>query len=191
MQCAFDGCERNAVSKGYCDKHYRRLLKRGDVNDHGSRKVDDGNAVERFHQKYEIKESGCWLWTGGTRLNNKGVAYPRHWNDYRKSIGAHRFSFELVHGAIPKGMYVCHKCDTPLCVNPDHLFVGTHHDNMHDMVQKKRSFTGRGENKKGLAKLTNQQADQIRNMDISHQKLAAMFGVSATTIGRIKSGESY
>jgi len=60
-----------------------------------------------------------------------------------------------------------------------------------DMVQKKRSFTGRGENKKGLAKLTNQQADQIRKMDISHQKLAVMFGVSATTIGRIKSRESY
>jgi hypothetical protein len=191
MQCAFDGCERDAVSKGYCDKHYRRLLKRGDVNDHGSRKVDDGNAVERFHQKYEIDESGCWLWTGGTRPNSKGVPYPRHWTDDRKSIGAHRFSFELVRGAIPKGMYVCHKCDTPLCVNPDHLFVGTHHDNMRDMVQKKRSFTGRGENKKGLAKLTNQQADQIRKMDISHQKLATMFGVSATTIGRIKSRESY
>jgi DNA-binding transcriptional regulator YiaG len=76
-------------------------------------------------------------------------------------------------------------------VNLDHLFVGTHHDNMRDMVQKKRSFTGRGENKKGLARLTNQQADQIRNMNISHQKLAAMFGVSAATIGRIKSGESY
>lgn len=191
MQCAFDGCERDAVSKGYCDKHYRRLLKRGDVNDHGSRKVDDGNAVERFHRKYEIDESGCWLWIGGTRLNSKGVPYPRHWTDDKKSIGAHRFSFELERGAIPKGMYVCHKCDTPLCVNPDHLFVGTHHDNMRDMVQKKRSFTGRGENKKGLAKLTNQQADQIRKMDISHQKLAVMFGVSATTIGRIKSRESY
>jgi hypothetical protein len=191
MQCAFDGCERNAVSKEYCDKHYRRLLKRGDVNDHGSRKVGDGNAAERFHQKYEIDESGCWLWTGGTRLNSKGVPYPRHWTDDQKSIGAHRFSFELVHGEIPQGMYVCHECDTPLCVNPDHLFVGTHHDNMRDMVQKKRSFTGRGENKKGLAKLTNQQADQIRNMNISHQKLAAMFGVSAATIGRIKSGESY
>ena len=191
MKCAFDGCERDAISKGYCDKHYRRLLKRGDVNDHGSRKVDDGNAVDRFHRKYEIDESGCWLWTGGTRQNSKGVPYPRHWTDDRKSIGAHRFSFELVRGAIPKGMYVCHKCDTPMCVNPDHLFVGTHHDNMHDMVQKKRSFTGRGENKKGRAKLTNKQADQIRKMDISHQKLAVMFGVSATTIGRIKSGESY
>jgi hypothetical protein len=191
MKCAFDGCERDAVSKGYCDKHYRRLLKRGNVNDHGSRKVDDGNAIERFHQKYQIDESGCWLWIGGTRPNSKGVLYPRHWSDDQKSIGAHRFSFELVHGAIPKSMYVCHKCDTPLCVNPDHLFIGTHHDNMNDMVMKKRSFTGRGEDKKGRAKLTNQQADQIRKMNVSHSKIAAMFGVSQTTISRIKRRESY
>ena len=88
-------------------------------------------------------------------------------------------------------MYVCHKCDTPLCVNPDHLFVGTHYDNMQDMVKKRRSFTGRGEDKKGVSKLTNQQADQIRKMDVSHSKLAAMFGVSQTTISRIKRGESY
>jgi len=191
MKCAFIDCDRNAVSKGYCDKHYRRLLKRGDVNDYGSREVAEGNAIERFHKKYEINKSECWIWIAGTRLNSKGVAYPRHWTDDRKSIGAHRFSFELVHGAIPKSMYVCHKCDTPLCVNPDHLFVGTHQDNMRDMVQKRRSFTGRGENKKGRAKLTNQQADQIRKMNISHTKIAALFGVSTTTIGRIKCGESY
>lgn len=191
MKCLFDECERNAEAKGYCDKHYRRLLKRGDVNDHGSRKVDDGNAIERFHKKYEIDESGCWLWTGGTRPNSRGIPYPRHWTDDQKSIGAHRFSFELTLGAIPKGMYVCHKCDTPLCVNPDHLFVGTHNDNMLDMVQKKRSFIGRGENKKGRSKLTNQQAEQIRKMQGSQSEIALMFGVSQTTVGRIKRKESY
>lgn len=191
MKCAFDECERDAVCKGYCDKHYRRVLRRGDVNDYGSRKVAEGDAIERFHQKYEINESGCWMWTGGTRPNSKGVLYPRHWTDDSESIGAHRFSFELVHGAIPQGMYVCHKCDTPLCVNPDHLFLGSHQDNMCDMVAKQRSFTGRGEDKKGRSKLTNQQADQIRKMGMSHSKIAAMFGVSATTIGRIKRKESY
>jgi hypothetical protein len=191
MKCAFDECERNAVCKGYCDKHYRRILRRGDVNDYGSRKVAEGNAIERFHQKYEINESGCWMWTGGTRPNGKGVPYPRHWNDCNKSIGAHRFSFELMHGAIPQGMYVCHKCDIPLCVNPDHLFLGSHQDNMQDMVAKKRSFVGRGENKKGRAKLTNQQADQVKKMEMSQSKIAALFGVSQTTIGRIKRGESY
>lgn len=191
MKCAFIDCDRNAVSKGYCDKHYRRLLKRGNVNDCGSRKVAEGNAINRFHKKYEINESGCWIWIAGTRPNGKGMPYPRHWTDDRKSISAHRFSFELMYGAIPKSMYVCHKCDTPLCVNPYHLFIGTHQDNMRDMVQKKRSFTGRGEDKKGRAKLTNKQADQIRKMNISQSKLAAIFGVSQSTIGRIKRKESY
>ena len=191
MKCAFDGCERDAVSKGYCDKHYRRVLRRGDVNDFGSRKVEDGDAVERFHKKYEINKSGCWIWTAGTSPNGKGVQYPKHWTDDGRSTGAHRFSFQLAHGPIPQSMYVCHKCDTPLCVNPDHLFAGTHKDNMKDMVTKKRSFTGRGEDKKGRAKLTNKQADQIRKMDVSHLKIAAMFGVSQTTISRIKRLESY
>jgi hypothetical protein len=191
MKCAFGECEREAVCKGYCDKHYRRVLKRGDVNNYGSRKVSEGDATERFHQKYEINEFGCWIWTGGTRPNSKGVLYPRHWTDDAKSIGAHRFSFELTNGAIPQGMYVCHKCDMPLCVNPDHLFIGSHQDNMRDMVAKKRSFIGRGENKKGRAKLTNKQADQVRKMSMSNSKIAAMFGVSATTIARIKRKESY
>lgn len=191
MKCNFDGCERDAVSKGYCDKHYRRLLKRGSVDDFGSRKVDEGNAIDRFHKKYEINESGCWIWTGGTRSNSKGMKYPRHWNDEQKSIGAHRFSFEIHHGEIPQGMYVCHKCDTPLCVNPDHLFVGTHHDNMKDMVDKHRSFVGRGENKKGLAKLTGKQADEIRQSTLSQSKLGKIYGVAQTTIGRIKRGVSY
>jgi hypothetical protein len=110
MKCAFNECERNSKSKSYCDMHYRRLLKRGNVNDYGSKKVDIGNATERFNKKYQVQKNSCWLWTGGTRLNSKGVAYPRHWTDDLKSIGAHRFAYELAHGAIPKGMYVCHKC---------------------------------------------------------------------------------
>jgi hypothetical protein len=191
MKCLFDGCERDAVCKSYCDKHYRRILKRGNVNDFGNRKVDEGNATERFHKKYKLDDSGCWIWTAGTRANSKGVLYPRHHVDGKKTTGAHRFSFEIYHGQIPPSMYVCHKCDTPLCVNPDHLFIGTHKDNMKDMVNKNRSFTGRGENKKGKAKLTDKQADEIRKIKMSQTKIAAMYKVSQTTIGRIKRGESY
>lgn len=178
------------VSKGYCDKHYRRLLKRGNVNDHGSRVVDEGNAIERFHKKYEIKDSGCWIWTGGTRPNGKGVLYPRHWNENKKSIGAHRFSYIIHHGIIEDGIYVCHKCDTPLCVNPEHLFLGSHQDNMKDMTEKNRSYKGRGE-KKHCSKLTNKQANEIRENPLSQSKLAKIYGVSQATIGRIKRGVSY
>jgi hypothetical protein len=187
----FDWCDRSAISKGYCDKHYRRILKRGNVFDYGTRVVAEGNAKDRFYQKYSIRQNGCWIWMAGTRLNSKGVAYPRHWTDDKKSIGAHRFSFEMFKGKIPSGMYVCHTCDTPLCVNPDHLFIGTHHDNMKDMVRKKRSFRGRGEEKTGRSKLTNEQANKIRKMNMSQSKIAKIFNVSQSTIGRIKRKESY
>lgn len=189
--CTFDGCDRKALSKSLCDMHYRRLLKRGSAHNRGQKHKDSGDEVERFHKKYVINVSGCWIWTAGTRPNGKGVPYPRHHCDNGKSIGAHRFSYALVNGAIPDGAYVCHKCDTPLCVNPDHLFIGTHDDNMRDMVQKGRSYTGRGENKKGLAKLTDQQAEQIRTMKAPQSAIAKLFGVSQKTISRIIRGESY
>jgi hypothetical protein len=88
-------------------------------------------------------ENECWLWTGGT----KGMA-PRLYGAYYfrgRNQMAHRVSWILTHGEIPKlldsdhrGTCVLHKCDTPLCVNPAHLFLGTHLDNMRDKVAKKR-----------------------------------------------------
>lgn len=189
MKCIANECDRKAITKGCCDKHYRRLRKNGSIDNPGSRSVALGNEIERFHQKYE-KTNSCWVWTAGTRPNSKGALYGRHWTDDGKSIGAHRFSY-LIHYGDPGEMFVCHSCDNPLCVNPDHLFLGSHKDNMRDMVNKGRSFTGSGESKKGRAKLTNKQAINIRNSDLSQSKLAAIYGVSQTTIGRIKRKESY
>jgi hypothetical protein len=191
MDCKADDCGRKAVCRGCCDKHYRRLLKRGSIDDFGSRVVDEGNDEERFHKKYSVSDAGCWIWFGGSRPNSQGVKYPRHWSNSGRSVGAHRFSYELKFGPITNGMYVCHKCDTPMCVNPDHLFLGTHKDNMKDMVNKGRSFKGRGENCRGRAKLTNKQAKEIRGINLPQSKIADMFNVSQTTIGRIKRGESY
>lgn len=83
---------------------------------------------ERFWPKVE-KTDGCWLWTANTRPNGYGLF---------GSVGAHRVAYELCVGPIPSGMYVCHRCDNPACVRPDHLFVGTQLDNMRDMVTKGR-----------------------------------------------------
>lgn len=188
--CKFDGCERRAVSKGYCDKHYRRLLKRGDVNDSGSRKVSEGDAVERFHDKYDKKENGCWIWSASTRPNAKGQLYGRHHNEFGKSEGAHRFSYRVHNNEDISGKFVCHKCDTPLCVNPEHLFLSDHIGNMKDMRMKGRSARLIGENNH-VSKLTDTQAEEIRKSELSQSKLAKVYGVSQATIGRIKRGQSY
>lgn len=78
-------------------------------------------------------ETGCWLWTGSRVNDNYGCANI----DYKQLL-AHRLSYELHHGPIPDGQKVCHSCDTPLCVNPSHLFLGTQKENLEDMTQKGR-----------------------------------------------------
>ena len=88
----------------------------------------------RFNNKYIINEqTDCWEWQCAT--NNIGYGFFR---DGDKMRTAHRVSYELFKGPIPKGMVVCHKCDNPKCVNPDHLWLGTMQDNYNDMVSKGR-----------------------------------------------------
>ena len=79
--------------------------------------------------------SGCWIWTG--MANEAG--YGRYRPDGRKKVFAHRAAFEMHKGAIPDGAMVCHVCDNPACVNPDHLYLGSAADNMRDKVARGRS----------------------------------------------------
>jgi len=78
--------------------------------------------------------SGCWLWEYGLNCYGYGVINTK--DTKRKALGAHRVSYVMHKGPIPEGFYVCHKCDTPQCVNPEHLFVGTAADNCRDMITK-------------------------------------------------------
>lgn len=78
--------------------------------------------------------SGCWLWTGGTDR----YGYGTQWIDGRV-VYAHRLSYQHHHGPIPDGFVVRHKCDTPACINPDHLLTGTPMDNVMDMFARGRS----------------------------------------------------
>lgn len=80
-----------------------------------------------------VTESGCWIWVGSHTTAGYGRIYVA-----RRAVMAHRASYAVKHGEIPSGKIICHKCDTPSCVNPDHLFVGTHKDNSQDMVRKNR-----------------------------------------------------
>lgn len=87
-------------------------------------------AKERLLSKVE-KTDSCWLWRGGFNSRKYGKMYAD-----KKSWLAHRLSFTLFNGPIPDGLHVCHSCDVPACVNPDHLWVGTAKDNIRDAVDK-------------------------------------------------------
>jgi hypothetical protein len=91
--------------------------------------------VDRFWEKVQ-KGDGCWVWSGGL-ISGYGRFVVRH----GLYVRAYRFSYELANGPIPDGLFVCHRCDNPPCVNPAHLFLGTCKDNFEDMRAK-----GRGRN---------------------------------------------
>jgi hypothetical protein len=98
-------------------------------------------AEERFWKHVKKSPDGCWLWIGGTARGGYGEFNAGGLK--RGNISSHRFSYELHYGPIPEGMDICHHCDTPACVRPDHLFVGTRSDNVQDMLRKNRHRNGK------------------------------------------------
>lgn len=100
------------------------------------------NQIKNFFSKVERNEAGCWIWIAGRSTTGYGK-----FNLSGRAVGSHIVSRMIFSGAIPKGMNVCHKCDNPLCVNPDHLFTGTQQDNLNDMVSKGRASSGEAHGK--------------------------------------------
>jgi hypothetical protein len=141
--------------------------------------------IERFMSKVSPEpNSGCWLWDGS--YFNSG--YGR-FAENRKSVLAHRFSYRKHHGAIPGGHYVCHRCDNPACVNPDHLFVGTPIQNSDDKVTKGRHAIGGAIRE---LKLTEEQAREIKNNpETPLSTFAERFNVSYGVVWAIRRGNSY
>ncbi len=141
---------------------------------------------DRFEQKF-IPEpnSGCWLWTAGG--NNLGYGRMRV-NGHM--CGAHRISYELYIGPIPTGMHVLHNCDVRCCVNPSHLFIGSHSDNMRDMWQKGRHVRPQGTTS-GKSKLTNEDVISIRNDNRMHAEIAKDYDVDRSNVTSIKSRKTW
>lgn len=135
---------------------------------------------DRFESKF-AKTDGCWLWQG--TVNNRW-GYGQFFAN-RKTYRAHRFSYEFFKGAIPAGADVCHTCDVCLCVNPDHLWLGTQKENSQDMVRKKRSLVGA---KNSQARLRDDEIIEMRQLRLGgmpQADLARIYGIKQPHVSDI------
>lgn len=186
--CTVDGCNKPKVTKNakWCSMHNTRWARTGKLDRDG----EFMSVSDRIEAKIErITESGCWVWVGA--LAGSSASYPVAKTDGERYV--HRYMYEKHTGKkIPKGIDVCHRCDVPSCVNPNHLFVGTRKDNMADMKQKGRSSKGE---KRYCAKLTYQKVSEIKERyaagGVFYKDLAEECGVSESAVGQAIRGETW
>lgn len=153
--------------------------------------------LTRFHDSIIVSMAGCWEWTG--HRNHDGYGIFRVNGTVRRM--AHRISHVIRTGLpIPEGTEICHRCDNRACVNPDHLFEGSHSDNMRDMHAKRRNFhvTKPDRIAKGAihggSKLTEEQAiDIIRRCKAGEKQKAvgAIYGIRQGHVTRIVNGQRW
>lgn len=165
------------------------------------RKRQKVSVEERFWSKVD-KTGNCWLWTANSDRRGYGK-FSLQCHTYR----SHRVAYQIAVGPVPDEMLILHKCDTPACVNPDHLYVGTHQMNMKDRQNKGRAAYGK---RNGMsthpetilrreasprAKITMAIADSIRKDHAegfkSHQKLGAKYGIKKSQVHNILTGKQW
>lgn len=139
-----------------------------------------------FFSRITKQSDGCHIWVGAKLPRGYGVYRPYGRRGKRRY--AHRHAWEIANGPIPEGMAICHRCDNPSCVNPDHLFMGTQADNMRDMAAKRRSTFGEANSQ---AKLKYSQVLEIRASRVSRREVAALYGISTGHVGLIRSGKRW
>lgn len=175
-------CLKTKEQKREYDKKYREQNKAKEIARRIKIRI---TPLERFFKYVDITdETDCWLWKGQIPKERRYGYFTIN----SKALRAHRYIYTQIFGEIKKGYEVCHTCDNPSCVNPWHLFLGTHEDNMKDMVNKNRSRKGE---KSAKAKLTQEEVLKIKHDERKASFLSTEYKVSKSTIYDIKKGKTW
>lgn len=172
MTCAVANCKNDVIARGLCHKHYKRWQINGHTGITNGKGCTDPHERFRFLTKREA--NGCLEWQGP--MGNSGYGQTK-WR--RVYFSAHKFSWTLHKGAVPDGLFVCHRCNNKRCVDPDHLYLGTQSQNTQDAIASGLIKTGE---RHPLSKLTDVQVAEARDSLEPKKQLAARFGVHTATI---------
>jgi len=178
--CSVPGCNNISKCQNFCSKHYQQFYNHGKITQELNYFIDPDynkmnhsqSIINRFFSRIICPEdfkNDCWEWIGTIEKDGYGVFSVNH-----KQIRTHRFSWEYYYGLIPNDKLVCHKCDHTWCVNPYHLFLGSHQDNENDKVNKNRQVFG---SKNGRSILTEDDVKNILN-DSLKRKYTSIIEIS-------------
>lgn len=188
ITCKVDGCEREVTRRkwGECESHYYRRTTYGNYNEQ-RRTQSNATWDERLTEDKWVVSAGpletdCWIWQES--LNADGYGIIKY---HQKTYRVYRVMWERLHGReIPKGKSALHRCDTPACMNPHHIFIGTQIDNIRDMVSKGRQRSRRG--------LTDDEVRSIRAMirgGMKQAEVIRLMGLESSTVSRIVNRKLY
>lgn len=169
------------VAKDMCNIHYRRFKKTGDPNRTNFKRSKYHPGTED-HFKESTKyvdgplDTQCLIWTKALTKSGYGLIGSKPLKY------AHRFSYELYVGEVPKGYYVCHKCDNPSCCNPGHLFAGEPQSNHDDMINKGRD--------RKYTRLSDEEIREIRSSSLPQNELANKYSITKLYVNRIQQGKA-
>lgn len=185
--CSINGCERGARSRGYCSTHLSRLYKHGDPLKVLPRSGTPKMTPERFWAKVAITANPdrCWEWQGCLKSTGYGVVSR---NDVQWQ--AHRLAWFYVKG-YDSPLWLLHRCDNPKCVNPNHLYEGTHAQNTRDAVERARYLRSE---KHPQAKLTDERVREVKVLlrdGKQPAEVSRVTGVKRERVQSIKDGRNW
>lgn len=194
--CSLDGCSRPRIGRGYCGKHYQRWRKYGDPMKTQICRSDDEDFEARFWEQANptADVTKCWLWGGAINESGYGKMCLKRPYSYLQGVGrtvmTHRLAYAMYYKNDPGELVVRHRCDTPQCINPHHLILGTVADNNADKKQRGGYFKG------GHLKRVYLDENQVRTVrrrveaGDSRRKIAREMSTSHKVISNIATGKT-